>query len=154
MYKYLSFVMMDSASSSISVSAALMSFSMCAMTFAGMLSFSRTFSSRSKILIAYHLCCSSGSPWTAASSICAIACSTAPEKVCIGIVFEFSAASIAASAASIVPFPFNAEISITLQPSWRESSSVFILSPFFSTISIMFTAITTGIPSSVSCVVR
>ena len=154
MYKYLSFVMMDSASSSISVSAALMSFSMCAMTSAGMLSFSRTFSSRSKILIAYHLCCSSARSWIAASSMCAIACSTTPENVCIGIVFAFSAASIAASAASMMPLFFKAEISTTLQPSWRESSAILILSPFFSTMSIMLIAITTGIPSSVSCVVR
>ena len=42
----------------------------------------------------------------------------------------------------------------TLHPSSLESSSMFILSPFFFTISIILMAITTGMPSSVSCVVR
>ena len=84
----------------------------------------------------------------------AIACSTQPEKVCIGIVFVFFAASIAASAASMIPVPFSAEISTTLQPSWRPSSAVSILSPFLRTMSIMLMATTTGMPSSVSWVVR
>ena len=151
---YRSLVMMDSASSSISFSAALMSSSICAITSASMCRLSRTLSSLSKILIAYHLCCSSGMLCTAASSMCASACSTTPAKVCIGIVLLFFAASIAASAASMTPLPFNAEISTILQPSCLESSSVLILSPFFLTISIMLIAITTGMPSSVSCVVR
>ena len=72
----------------------------------------------------------------------------------MGTVLLFFAASIAASAASITPVPFSADISTILQPNCLESSAVFILSPFFFTISIMLMAITTGIPSSVSCVVR
>ena len=146
--------MIDSASSSISSSAALISFSIWSITALSMLRFPRTLSSRSKILMAYHLCCSSGILWTAASSIWAIACSTQPENVCIGTVLEFFAASIAASAASWIPVPLRAEISTTLQPSWRESSWMLILSPFFLTTSIMLIATTTGIPSSVSWVVR
>ena len=41
---------------------------------------SSTFSSRSKILMAYQRCCSSGMSCTTASSMCAMACSTGPEK--------------------------------------------------------------------------
>ena len=145
---------MDSASSSISFSAALMSSSICFCTVRSRLNCSNTLSSRSNSLMAYQRCCSSGSPCTAASSMCARACSTVPENVCMGTVFPFFAASIAASAASISPFPFRAEISTTLQPNCLDSSAVLIWSPFFSTTSIMLTATTTGMPSSVSCVVR
>ena len=145
---------MDSASSSISASTAFMSLSMCSITEASSLRLLITLSSRSNIFMAYQRCCSCGMSCTAASSICASACSTGPEKVCMGTVLLFFAASIAASAASITPVPFSADISTILQPSCLESSAVFILSPFFFTISIMLMAITTGIPSSVSCVVR
>ena len=145
---------MDSASSSISSSTALISLSIWSSTALSGFSCSSTLSSRSNSLMEYHLCCSSGILCTAASSICAKACSTVPEKVCIGTVLPFFAASIAASAASIMPVPFSAEISTTLQPSAFESPSVLILSPFFLTTSIMLMATTTGIPSSVSCVVR
>ena len=146
---------MDSASSSSSVSAALMSFSMCSIVSFGILIISSTFSSRSNILIAYQRCCASGRSWSAASSMCAIACSTTPLNVCCGTIFSFaSAALIAFSAASVIPVPFSADISQTSQPSSFESWSVLILSPFFFTTSIMLTAATTGIPSSTSCVVR
>ncbi len=146
--------MMDSLSSSISASAALMSVSIWERTDSSSFNCSKTLSSRSNSLIAYHRCRSSGNPCTAASSIWARACSTVPEKVCIGTVFPFFAASIAASAASMIPFPFRAEISTTLQPKALDSSPVLILSPFFSTTSIILMATTTGMPSSVSCVVR
>ena len=82
------------------------------------------------------------------------ACSTGPEKVCIGTVFPLLAASMAASAASRIPVPFRAEISMILQPSCLLSWAVSILSPFFLTTSIMLMATTTGMPSSVSWVVR
>ena len=72
----------------------------------------------------------------------------------MGTVFPFLAASIAASAAAITPSPFRAEISMTLQPSAWDSSSILILSPFLRTMSIMLMAMTTGMPSSVSWVVR
>ena len=146
--------MTDSASSSSSFSAALMSASMCSIVAGSMVRPESTLSSRSKILMAYQRCCSSGILCTAASSIWAMACSTGPENVCWGTVLPFFAASIAASAASIMPVPLRAEISIILQPSWRESSSTLILSPLFFTTSIMLMAMTTGIPSSVSWVVR
>ena len=147
--------MIDSESSSISFSTAAMSFSICAFVTPSIPSCSMTLSSRSKSLIAYHLCCSSGIEWTQASSICASACSTLPEKVCIGTVFSLEfAASIAACAASLTPLPLRADISTTLQPSCFASSLVFILSPFFSTTSIILTATATGMPSSTSCVVR
>ena len=147
--------MMLSASSSSSFSAAWMSCSMCCITSAGMLSFCSTLSSRSKILMAYQRCCSSGRVWTAASSMWAMACSTGPEKVCMGMVLVWPlAAFTAASAASITPSPFRAEISTISQPSWRDSSLTLIWSPFLRTTSIMFTAMTTGMPSSVSWVVR
>ena len=64
------------------------------------------------------------------------------------------AASMAASAAAMTPSPFRAEISTTLQPSCCESWLMLIWSPLLRTMSIMFTAMTTGMPSSVSCVVR
>ena len=145
---------MLSASSSSSFSAALMSSSMCPMTVASIFSCSSTLSSRSKILMAYQRCCSSGMLCTAASSIWAMACSTGPEKVCMGTVLVLAAAATAASAASITPSPFRAEISITLQPSSRLSSATLIWSPFLRTTSIMLMAMTTGMPSSVSWVVR
>ena len=145
---------MDSASSSISSSTAFMSVSIWERTDSLSFICSNTLSSRSNSLMAYHRCCSSGSPCTDASSIWARACSTVPEKVCMGTVFPFFATSIAVSAASIIPFPFKADISITLHPKAPDNSAVLILSPFFSTTSIILMAITTGMPSSVSCVVR
>ena len=96
----------------------------------------------------------SGRSSAAASSMWAIACSTTPLKLCCGTVVSPCAALTASAAACMVPCPFKAEISTTLQPSWRDNSSMLILSPFFFTTSIMLTATTTGIPSSVSCVVR
>ncbi len=145
---------MDSASSSISSSTDLISVSIWERMSSPGFNCSNTLSSLSNSLMAYHRCCSSGSPCTAASSICASACSTVPENVCIGTVLPFFAASTAASAASMVPFPFKAEISTTLHPNCLDSSAVLILSPFFSTTSIMLMATTTGMPSSVSWVVR
>ena len=146
--------MILSASSSHSFSAAWISASICSKTPFSIPICSRTLSSRSKILIAYQRCCSSGIWCTAASSMWASACSTAPEKVCIGIVLPPFAALTAVSAASTTPVPFNAEISTTGHPSSLDNSLIWILSPFFSTISIMLTATTTGIPSSVNCVVK
>ena len=72
----------------------------------------------------------------------------------MGTVVVSWAALTAASAAAVIPSPFRAEISTTSQPSSRPSSRQLILSPFFCTTSIMFTATTTGMPSSVSWVVR
>ena len=145
---------MLSASSSNSASAAWMSSSMWSNTLFGRFMRLLAFSSRSKSLMAYQRCCSGGMLCMAASSMWAMACSTAPEKVCMGTVLLVFAAVMAASAASMTPAPFRAEISTTVQPRARESSWVLILSPFFRTTSIMLMATTTGIPSSVSWVVK
>ena len=131
-----------------------MSASICFIASSGTLSFSITFESLSNILIAYHLCSFSGISCKTASSMWAIACSTAPENVCIGTVFPVLAALIASSAASITPSFFSADISTILHPRFLESSAMFILSPFFLTTSIMLIATTTGMPSSVNWVVR
>ena len=72
---------------------------------------------------------------------------------CVGPALS-SVLLMAASAASATPVPFSAEISTTSQPKRADSSSVLIRSPLFLTTSIMLRAITTGMPSSVSCVVR
>ena len=110
--------------------------------------------SRSKSLTAYQRCCSSGRSASACSSIWARVCSTGPEKVCIGTVLPVVAAAMAASAASVTPVPFSAEISTILQPNCLLSCWVSILSPLFFTTSIMLMATTTGMPSSVSWVVK
>ena len=70
------------------------------------------------------------------------------------MVLPFFAVSMAARAASLTPSPLRAEISTILQPSCRESSFTLMLSPAFFTRSIMLRAMTTGMPSSVSWVVR
>ena len=53
-----------------------------------------------------------------------------------------------------MPFPFNAEVSITGHPRMSDNLFKSILSPFFSTMSIIFNAITVGMPSSNICVVK
>ena len=146
---------MDWLSSSISVSQALMSFSMCASLSFGMFSFSMMRSSRSKILTANQRCRSSGMSCSTTSSMCASACSMLPAKRCCGMVFlPLRASCTARCAASITPSPLSAEISITGTPRWLESFAASMRSPFLRTTSIMFSATTIGIPSSASCVVR
>ena len=66
----------------------------------------------------------------------------------------FSASRQAFSHALSIPFPLRADVSTTLQPKREESLSTSILSPFLFTTSIIFSAMTTGFPSSISCVVR
>ena len=109
-----------------------------------------TLSSRSKILMAYQSCSFSGRSWRQASSIWASACSTGPENSWRGMGDAAFAASMAASAASEIPVPFSAEMDKTGQPSFLERAFLSILSPFFSTTSIILMAMTTGIPSSKS----
>ena len=53
-----------------------------------------------------------------------------------------------------LPSFFRAEISTASQPSSLDSFFRSILSPFLRTRSIMLTAMTTGMPSSISWVVR
>ena len=71
-----------------------------------------------------------------------------------GAAVAAAAAATAISAASPTPVPRSAQIAVTSQPSFSPSLSSRTLLPFFSIISIMFTAMTTGIPSSVNCVDR
>ena len=66
----------------------------------------------------------------------------------------FFAASMAVFSSSSMPRPLSADVSTTGQPSLADSLATSILSPFFSTRSIMFSATTTGRPRSRICVVR
>ena len=83
------------------------------------------------------------------------ACSTLPVNIWGMAPALWAWASVPArSAASSPPSFFRAEISTTSQPRALPSRSRSILSPFFRTRSIMFTATTTGRPNSMSWVVR
>ena len=146
--------MMDSASSSISFSVSLICSSTDAFVFSSIFMVARTLSSLSKILMAYHLFWFSATPSRQCSSICARQCSTGPLNVCAGMTVPLFAAFTAPSAASIIPVSFSAEISYTGQPSVLDSCSILIVSPFLRTRSIILTAMTTGTPTSKSCVVR
>ena len=78
----------------------------------------------------------------------ASACSTEPVNTC-GHSSIFSLAfSIQASAASKTLSPLRADIVTTLHLSSFSNLSTSILSPFFSTISIMLIATTVGMPTS------
>ena len=150
-YVYRSLVIMLSVSSSISSS-------ICAISaeISGTLCICSTIlSSFSSNFTAKNRFCASG---TSAPSLLSTEESTASTfcaKVCTGTDGFFADATrTALSAAAWIPLPFSAEISTTSQPSFFASFSTWILSPFFSTRSIMLTAITTGIPSSISCVLR
>ena len=85
----------------------------------------------------------------------AMACSTLPVNTWGSSPARWVLArATACSAASMPPSPFRALMLTTVQP--RASPSLFrsIWSPFLRTRSIMFTATTTGRPSSMSWVVR
>ena len=101
-----------------------------------------------------RFCCSSTIPVSFSSTFLMIS-SASLENSCTGTTALFCRASPTAfSAAFLMPVPFNAEISTTSHPSFLLSSWIWIRSPFFSNTSIILTAITTGIPSSISCVER
>jgi len=146
---------MLSESSSISFSQSLICISICLIRDLSKARSSMIFSSRSNNFIAYHLRFSLFTYGDIDSSICAIACSTLPLNTCGGsLVLLFLAASMACSARYIPPLPFIALIGTILHPSCSLSSTVSIMSPFLRTKSIMLSAITTGILSSSTCVVR
>ena len=63
-------------------------------------------------------------------------------------------ALIARSMSSLMPVPRRAEMRTTGMPILRSSSAASILSPAFSTASIMLRAMTMGTSISMSCVVR
>ena len=135
---------MLSASSSIASSNALISLS--ALGSFG--SNSPIFLSCSKTLMAKKRLCSAGTDKSSFRSTSAIAFSSSSPNLCTGAWAFFRARATAFSAAFSIPVPFKAEISTASQPKAFPSFSIWILSPFFSTKSIMFTAITRGIPSS------
>jgi len=109
-------------------------------------------SSLSRSLIAKNLCCSFAISKAIFSSTFSIASSTFLSNLCTISWLGFLASSTALLAASLIPLPLRAEISTTSQPKLSFKSLMLILSPDFSMISIMLTAITTGIPNSISCV--
>ena len=85
----------------------------------------------------------------------ATACSTLPVNTWgSSPAFRLRARETALSAAAMPPSPFSALISTTSQPSASPSFFRSISSPFLRTRSIMLTATTTGMPSSMSWVVR
>ena len=151
MYSYLSFVIILSVSSSNSFSNA----SIWLFTFGTSFKFSEILSSFSNNLIAKNLFCASGTSDDKRASVSSMIVSTFSLNLC-AILFSclLSASLTALSASSFIPFPFKADISTTSQPNFSLSLSIWILSPFFSTISIILTAIITGIPSSIICVER
>ena len=137
--------MMDSLSSSSSVSQLRMISSRRFFTSGEKVNCSITFSSRSKSLMENHRAESRGTTSRTVSEMAARACSTVSEKACWGTAFCLAWASSAAFwAASRQPSPFTAAVSTTGQPRAAESLAVSILSPFFLTTSIMLRAITTG----------
>ena len=88
------------------------------------------------------------------SSMAPIAFSIRSENL-IAAGFAFSTAAFwAAAVTSLIPFPCRATVSITGQPSLSESFFTSILSPDFLRASTMLSAKTTGFPSSIICVVR
>ncbi len=143
------------ASSSISFSQSAICASKCPKRFSSETNWFRICSSLSKILMAYHL---SSLCWTISeidSSICATACSTLPINTCNGSFVSFdNAAAMALSIKFSIPSPFNALISTTTHPKALLIFFKSISSFCFLTTSIIFKATTTGIPSSVSCVVK
>ena len=150
---YLSFVMMLSESSSSFFSHASMILSISG-ALAPSLSCSITFSSRSKTLIAYQRSSFASTRSLSESSIFPTASSVVSENLTASAFPCPLAALIARSAALSIPWPLSALISTTLHPRALPIFAVSMESPFFFTRSIMLTASTTGMPSSISCVVR
>ena len=151
MYTYLSLVIILSVSSSNASSRVLISLDTSGTDFICSL----ILSSFSRSLIAKNLFWASGISMPSMVPTAVIASSTLLSNSCTGVTsFFLSARLIAFSAAFWIPVPFSADISTTSHPNSLLSLSVCILSPAFSTRSIMLTAITTGIPSSMICVDR
>ena len=111
-------------------------------------------SSRSSSLIAKNLFCSSATSLPRRSSTLSMCCSTFSSNLWTIVFLAFFAAAMALADTFSRPSPFSAEISTTSQPSFLLKESMWILSPFFLTTSIMLTAITTGMPNSINCVER
>ena len=140
---------MDSASSSSSSSTAVMSFSSFSRTSLPNAKRASTLLSRSNSLTANQRRCASSVTSAISFSISVSAFSMVSENACFA-----AAAFFAASTSSLVPSPLMAAVSTTGTPSSLESFLTSITSPRFLTISIMFSAITTGMPISSSWVDR
>jgi len=147
--------MMLSESSSSSFSQSLICCSRCSFRILSSCSISSAFSSRSKSFIAYQRRFCGSTIEEMLSSICATACSTLPVNTCGSScpAFDF-ACSMAFFATSRHPVLLSALIGRTGQSSSLLSFPRSIRSPFFVTRSIMFKAMTVGMCSSRSCVVR
>ena len=116
---------------------------------------SEIFMSRSKILMAKKRFCSTAMVSPSFSSIAVSAVSSSLLNGCTIRRFSCSIATrTAACAASVIPVPFSAETVTTSHPNSFDSLAMSILSPALFTTSIMLMAMTTGIPSSRSCVVK
>ena len=115
---------------------------------------SRAFSSLSKTLTEYQRRSFSLTEPLSSFEIVPIAFSTFASKVAAFTEtfpdWLFLPSSIARAITSFTPSFFRALISYTGQPSFLLSSAVSIRSPFFLTRSIILTATTTGMPSSMS----
>ena len=144
-YVYLSLVIILSVSSSNSFSRVSISDETSGTSFIRTLilsSFSRSF-------IAKNLFCSSTISSPSLSSTADIAASTLSSNLwAIELTFLLSASLTAFSAASLTPVPLRADISTASQPRFFPNLARSTLSPFFSMISTMFTAMITGIPNS------
>ena len=137
-YVYLSLVIILSVSSSNSFSRVSISAETSGTFFIRTL----ILSSFSRSLIAKNLFCSSTISRPSLSS------------TAIVLSFLLSASLTAFSAASLMPVPLRADISTASHPRFFPNLARSTLSPFFSMISTMLTAMITGIPSSIICVER
>ena len=150
-YSYLSLVKILSASSSKASSSSFL----CADTSGTLFSFALILLSFSSSLMAKKRRWHAGTLLSSFAATACTACSASLENLCTKTEPScFCASSTAFCAAFWIPVPFNAEISSTSQPRFCPSLSVCIFSPDFSRISAIFTAISTGMPSSKSCVDR
>ena len=138
---------MDSASSSSLSSMEVRMAEMASRSACESLRSAMVFSSASNSLMAYQRAALGATLSPSTLSILTSASSTAASNfICDAGAFSVRAASMAALTTSSMPRPFSAEVGTMGQPSSRDRPSTSILSPFFSTRSIMFSAMTTGIP--------
>ncbi len=113
------------------------------------LSIART--SLSRALTEYHLRCPSGTFPSSFPEISEMLFSRGSESL---TGFGVSPADDIASRSSSIPSPLSADIPTTLHPSALESFSVSITVPSLLTVSIMFSAMTVGMPMSSIWLVR
>lgn len=134
---------------SVSSSKASSSFLIAALTSGTLVICSVILESFSSNFMEKNLFCSSDTPRSIADTLL-MASSTLSSNLWTTACDFLPAILTALSAASRTPVPFSAEISTTSHPRLELNFSGEILSPFLLTRSIIFTAITTGIPSSIN----